>query len=176
MIILEAYSNCDTLELFLNGNSLGKKMLNMFDDHIYKWAVPFEDGELLARGTKNGKATEYVIKSAGTPAKIVATIPEKELRANTEDVAHIIIQLQDKNGNPVKHQEAKIKIAVDGPATLLGVDNGASDNIQKHDANSLYTSQGRGLGLIQAENKRGKVTITVSGNELISTTKSIQIK
>ncbi|MGS0526411.1 DUF4982 domain-containing protein [Zobellia nedashkovskayae] len=55
-IAIEVYSNCDEVELFLNNSSLGTKMLADFDDRIYKWAVPYQDGVLMAKGKKKWRS------------------------------------------------------------------------------------------------------------------------
>ena len=52
-VIVEIYSNCDEVELFLNGKSMGKKYIDDFDDHIYKWAVRYKPGTITAKGKTN---------------------------------------------------------------------------------------------------------------------------
>ena len=53
-IVVEIYSNCEKVELFLNSESLGVKYLTDFEDHIYKWCVEYQEGKLTAIGEKNG--------------------------------------------------------------------------------------------------------------------------
>ncbi|MDF7822526.1 glycoside hydrolase family 2 TIM barrel-domain containing protein [Pontiellaceae bacterium B12227] len=130
MIAVEVYSNCAAVELFLDGESLGVKQLADFEDRIYKWAVPFRAGRLEARAAD---ASDQMI-TAGKAAAI-------QLEA---DGCHVIAQLVDAEGTPVKTEEHEMVFKVSG-ASILGVDNGAPDNIQDFLAGRIVTSQGRCL-------------------------------
>jgi beta-galactosidase len=91
VIPVMAFTNCDTVELFVNGKSFGKKSLefprqgnsggwNKYDrpqvnittgDLHLTWDVPYEPGVLKAVGRKGGKvAYETEIHTAGEPAAI----------------------------------------------------------------------------------------------------------
>ena len=48
-----AYSNCDEVELFVNGKSVGRKM--MAKDRHVAWEVPYAPGRIEAYGYKNGQ-------------------------------------------------------------------------------------------------------------------------
>ncbi|MDZ8117524.1 sugar-binding domain-containing protein [Pontiella agarivorans] len=130
MIAVEVYSNCPSVELFLNGESLGRKKLSDFEDHIYKWAVPYKPGKLEARAD----GASDLLQTAGVPASI-------QLCA---DGMHVIAQLVDAAGIPVKTEERKIFFAVEG-GTLIGVDNGSPFNIQDYQSDCIITAQGRCL-------------------------------
>ncbi|WPR73135.1 glycoside hydrolase family 2 TIM barrel-domain containing protein [Flavobacterium sp. NG2] len=169
--IVEVYSNCEEVELFLNDRSLGKKKLIDFEDHIYKWAVPFEAGKLTAKGTKSGSS---IITERITPKQahhIQLTTDKKELRADGYEVAHIVAQIMDANNNPVKTINPEITFTVDGNLKVLGVDNGAVDNVQKIQSNKIIPSQGRCLLIVQS--KKGEAvsgSVKASAKELSSNT------
>ena len=67
--VVEIYSNCDEIELFLNKKSLGKKFLADLEDRVYSWYVPFEVGCLEAVGKKDGKTINEVLCTAEETAK-----------------------------------------------------------------------------------------------------------
>ncbi|ARV16190.1 glycoside hydrolase family 2 TIM barrel-domain containing protein [Polaribacter sp. SA4-12] len=159
VISVELYSNCDEIELFLNGKSLGLKKLLDFEDHIYKWGVPFTDGKLVAKGKKEGKAFVSEINTARKSTAIILTSEEKNIKANNYDVSHIIAQLVDEKGNPVKTDEKEITFKIKGDVELLGVDNGWKNSIQKFKTNINTTYKGRTLLIIQANDKAGKVEV-----------------
>ncbi|MBW8735458.1 MAG: glycoside hydrolase family 2 protein, partial [Asticcacaulis sp.] len=48
-----AYSNCDAVELFVNGKSLGRK--DMAKDMHVEWSVPYQPGKITAFGYKGGR-------------------------------------------------------------------------------------------------------------------------
>ncbi|MEM6318752.1 MAG: sugar-binding domain-containing protein [Bacteroidota bacterium] len=166
MVIVEVLSSCEEVELFLNDLSLGKKRLDQFDDHIYKWAVPFAAGELTAVGTKAGQEVRTSIKTATTPTKITVQPDKKTLQADGYDVAHLVVQLVDQAGNPVKHQNQKVHFELTDGINSLGVDTGASSNVQPFQANQLLTDKGRALLIVQAGRKAANATVTVTGDGL----------
>ena len=86
------------MELFLNGKSMGKKYIDDFDDHIYKWAVRYKPGTITAKGkNKLGKATT-AIKTSGKEHSILLTVDKQSIAANGKDVLHVTAQLADKKG------------------------------------------------------------------------------
>ena len=168
MVVVEVYSNCNEVELFLNEKSLGVKKLIDFDDHVYKWAVPFEKGTLLAKGMKNGKIVETKIVSTTEAVAIQITTDKKELKADGYDVAHLVAQIVDKNGNPVKTDNHKITFKLEGDVKILGVDNGAIDNVQDFQTNEIMTSKGRCLLIVQSKREASNVTIQATSENMKS--------
>ncbi|WKB81932.1 glycoside hydrolase family 2 TIM barrel-domain containing protein [Cellulophaga lytica] len=167
--VVEVYSNCSEVELFLNNTSLGIKKLADFEDHIYKWAVPYKKGTLKAVGLKDGKKVEYTITTTTKPTTIKLTTDQKKLTADGYAVAHIVAQITDKNGNPVKTENQTINFIVTGDATVLGVDNGSITNTQNFKSNTIKTSKGRALLIIQSlANKTSSITITANSASLKS--------
>ncbi len=166
--IVEVYSNCESVELFLNDLSLGKKKLSSFEDHIYKWAVPFKSGSLRAVGEKNGKAAQTELKTSDKAVAIKITADKLKMQNDGYDVAHVIAQFIDDNGNPVKTYNHKIEFKVEGEVEILGVDNGAVNNVQPYKSDNLITDKGRALMILQATNKSSKIKVYALSNEIVS--------
>ncbi len=166
IVIVEVYSNCEEVELFLNDKSLGKRALADFEDHIYKWGVPFTSGTLEAVGSKNGKTETYTLNSAGEPESIQVVVEESDFFSNGTDVAHVVIQLLDANGYPVKDENREVSFEIEGDVELLGTDNGAPDNVQSHKSKKLMTNQGRALAILRTTDQSGKVVVTVRSEGL----------
>ncbi|QDP01678.1 hypothetical protein FNC98_10235 [Thalassotalea sp. PS06] len=82
----------------------------------------------------------------------------------------------DSAGNPVRHQEYQLSYAFEGDIKLLGVDNGASDNVQRHQSDTLQTSQGRALAIVQSNLNAGDVKVMVSGDGLTPIEQTITIQ
>ncbi|MEQ9289670.1 MAG: glycoside hydrolase family 2 TIM barrel-domain containing protein [Cyclobacteriaceae bacterium] len=173
---VEIYSNCEEVELFLNEKSLGSRRLSEFEDHIYKWAVPFEEGTLEARGKKDQEMVTSKLVTAGQPAAISIVTDKSVLNPDGYDVAHIIVQLVDAESNPVKSEDRQISFMVNGDARILGVDNGAPDNVQHYQAKSIVTSQGRAMMLIQSNQNPSDLTITARSKGLGSASVNLTIK
>ena len=163
-VVVEIYSNCEELELFLNDRSLGRKRLEDFPDHAYKWAVPFAEGTLLARGWKDGQLVESSLSTHGEPSQMEVNLDRTRLRAGSSDVAHVEVQLLDKAGNPVRTADRKLVFRVADGLKRLGVDNGSQKNVQTFQADTLVTAEGRALLIVQAGKEPGWYSIEVSGD------------
>ncbi len=175
-IIAEVYSNCEEVELFLNEESLGKKKLSAFEDRIYKWAVPYSSGVLLARGVKNGNLVETKLTTTLDPYGIALSVDKSKLHTDGYDVAHIMAQLVDSNGYPVKTENKKITFNTDGDVRILGVDTGSTQNVQDYQSNEIITESGRCLLIVQSTSIKGKIRITATAENLKSETIEIQSK
>lgn len=175
-IIVEAYSNCSSVELFLNNQSLGEKKLEDFPDRIYKWIVPFRSGEVKAIGQYfNQKITD----SLCTPDRLKGInieIDKKEIKANNRDCVHIDIRLVDAGMNPVKTDERELQFTITGECRNLGVDNGSAYNTQNHKATKIRTHNGRALMILQATYECSRVTVEVSSSDLESREVTFYIK
>lgn len=162
-VIVEIVTNQPEAELILNGKSLGSKKLADCPDNIMRWVVPFAAGKLEAKTIVNGKELITELNTASEPSAIAVEVDNNTLTPNGYDVAHIVAQLVDKDGNKVLTKEAKITFEIKGDATLLGVDNGSNSSTQDFQASSVETHLGRCLAIIQSKrDKAGKVEVIVS--------------
>jgi len=172
-IMVEVYTNQPALELFLNEQSLGIKKLEDVKDHILKWMVPFAKGELKAVAVNNSVFNK--INSATEAYTINITADKQELKSNSYDVAHFTVQLVDEAGTPVKHLEKEVVFEIEGPARLLGVDNGAVTSLQDYQSNKVLTSQGRCLMILQSMDKSADIKVTAKAEGINDKTVIIKV-
>ncbi len=175
-VVTEVYSNCDTVELFLNGKSLGKRELSKAADHILKWVTPYQEGTLVAKGYKDGKVIESKVVTARKASKIALTADTTSIKSNNEDVVHIVAELFDDKGNPVKTGNKEITFIINGEAKLLGVDSGWQNSVEKFQSNKGTTHNGKILLIIQAKDKAGTVEIVANAEGLDKDSIKITIK
>lgn len=142
------YSNCDQVELELNGKSLGIKTIPRYSHG--EWLVPYKAGTLTAHGYRNGtKVLSTVRKTTGAPASIQLLPDKHTLKANREDIAVITVQVVDKEGNVVPTANEEIFFTLQGPARILGVGNG---NPSSHEPDTYFEA----VKHIFIENLKGK--------------------
>ncbi|MEM9983709.1 MAG: glycoside hydrolase family 2 TIM barrel-domain containing protein [Bacteroidota bacterium] len=175
-IIVQAYSNCDEAELFLNGKSQGRvRFESVKEDGIFKWLLPFEQGELMVKGYRQGKlVAQDTLSSAGSLAQITLHASRPILNADRYDLTFVELQLVDEAGQPIRHQEEQITFKYEGPGQLLAVDNGWERNVSPHYQAQVPTHQGRALAIIQADSEKGMGTLTASGGSVQS--QALQLK
>jgi beta-galactosidase len=160
-----AYSNCEAVELFLNGKSLGSK--EMKDSMNLLWLVPYEPGVLVARGKKDGKVVcEKVVVTAGKPAKIQLLADRKTISADKRDGVHIEVNIQDQENNFVPDSSNRIHFKVEGEATIIAVDNGDPLNEESYGSNTRKAFNGKCLIILKSTGKAGKFTVFAESDEL----------
>lgn len=171
-IAVEVYSNCESVELLLNGQSYGKQMLASHADNTYKWLVPYQAGKLIAKGVGQCKAKD-TIRTTSDAYTIAITRDRKKLDADGVLVSHLELQLVDKKGLPVTHQELELTLDLTDNLQLLGVDNGAFNSVQRFQSHRITTSNGRALAIVKGANA-GRALVTASGKGLKS--KKVKLK
>jgi hypothetical protein len=164
-VLIEVTSNHATVELFINGRSLGYRSMSESPDRLLRWIVPFEEGMITARAGFDGQEMQAQLETTTKVTGFRFSTDKSVLKADSYDVAHLIIQLVDEAGRAIKIDNRKVTFSIEGDVKLLGVDNGAPDNIQDFQSNSLHTAKGRALAIIQSKQTSGlaKITATISG-------------
>lgn len=152
-----AYSNCESVELFLNGNSLGEK--EMGDKMDLLWHVPFEAGVMVAKGKKDGEIVcEKEIRTAGKPAKIQLLADRSTIAADAQDVVHIEVNIQDNKNNFVPNASNRINFRVEGEAEIIAVDNGDPLNEESFDSPTRKAFNGLCLVILKSTKTKGEFT------------------
>ena len=165
---VEVYSNCEEVELFLNGRSLGVKSLPP-DASPRTWLVRFESGTLLAVARNRGRiVARDELRTAGTPARIVLTADRLRLASAWDDVSHITAKIVDKNGVLVPTANNLVSFDVKGPGIVAAVDNGDNSSHEKFQASQRRAYQGLSFAMIKTKASRGRITITASSPGLLS--------
>jgi len=190
-----AYTNCDTVELFLNGRSFGIKSYEFprqgnsgswnrygrpvvrattADLHL-SWDVPYEPGTLMVVGKKNGMVVAVEeIKTTGEPASIRLTADRESIRSDAGDVAHITVEILDEEGVMVPTASNRIRFTVRGKGELIGVDNGNPVDRDSFQDSERDAFNGLALAIVRSTDKAGKITLTAESEGLKGATIEIQ--
>ena len=124
-----AYTNCPRAELFLNGRSLGTVNVERFG-HA-EWLVPFERGELSAKGyDENGTVIAEDIKMTsgrGESLRLRLENPD-DLHANGRDIALYTCYCVDKDGIEVPDASPVVRFFTDGTGEIIGTGSDITDH------------------------------------------------
>ncbi len=200
IIPVTCYTNCDTVELFLNNKSLGvkgyefprlgmqstygnyparAKALRTTADLHLSWDVPYEPGTLRAVGTKDGGTVATMeISTTGEPAAINLSVDRAKIAADRRDVAHVTIEIRDAQGRLVPDADNEIQFDIQGEGKILGVDNGDPQSHEDYKSNRRKAFNGLCLAIVQSTAAPGQIKIAASspslqgGNITISTGQS----
>lgn len=192
IIQVACYTNCEDVELFVNGKSYGKKTTEFprrgvdvswaqygpgkryattSDLHLV-WDVEYQPGEIKVVGTKNGERFEEVIRTTGKPASIRLSVDRDSFKAVPSDVAHVTAEILDADGNIVPITDNLVKFEVTG-GRLIGVENGNMSDLGSVLASERKAFAGMCLAIIGAD-KAGTVTVRAVSDGLRSDSISFQ--
>ena len=120
---LWAYSNCDEVELTVNGKKLGRQKMPK-NGHL-KWKATYQPGKVVATGYKNGKRILTEVIATTKPAyKTVLKADKQSIEADGRDVAIITIEVQDEKGRIVPNACPMLRFQLEGDARIIGAGNG----------------------------------------------------
>lgn len=120
-----AYSNCEEVELFLNGQSLGRDNLGTkWDEMQAEWMVPWQEGTLVAHCYIDGKrmATTQQV-TAKSPSQLNLQLEDEFLTVD-DGAAIITVSLEDKNGIYYPYGENRVYFHIEGSASIRSLENG----------------------------------------------------
>ena len=161
-----AYTNCDEVELFLNGKSLGTKSKQGDELHLM-WRTVYEPGVLKAVGKKDGKEILIVEnKTAGKPAKIILEADRNLIKADGQDLSFITVKVLDENGTLVPNSDNLIRFKISGEGKIAGVDNGSQTSMESFKADFRKAFNGLCLAVIQSTENAGEIILTATSDGL----------
>jgi beta-galactosidase len=184
VIPVVCYTNCDSVELFLNGKSFGVQgywfprsgMLERYDryparnqaprttsDLHLSWTVPYQAGTLKAVGTRAGKVVATAeIATAGDPAAIGLSVDRETLVADRRDVAHVEVKILDSQGRLVPTADNDVVFELQGEGKIIGLDSGNPISHESYKGNRRRAFNGLCLAIVQSTAQPGQIRLNVS--------------
>ena len=184
------YTNCDAVELFLNGKSLGvqgywfprsgmenkyanfparARALRTTADLHLAWTVPYQPGTLKAVGVRDGKVvSEVEIATAGEPAAIGLSADRSTIAADRRDVAHVKVRILDAQGRVVPDADSEVTFQIEGAGRIIGLDNGNPLSHEDFKGNRRKAFNGLCLAIVQSTARPGQIQLTATSPGLRS--------
>ena len=167
-----AYSNCDEVELTVNGKKLGRQPMPR-NGHL-KWKAVYQPGRVEATGYKNGKRIlTKTIETTKAAAKVVLKADRHQIAADGQDMAIVNIELHDQKGRFVPNACPVLTFCLEGDANIIGCGNGdpsylGSDHPDKQPCHtfSIPAFNGRAQVLIQSGKLPSTVTLKCTADGL----------
>ena len=167
-----AYSNCDEVELTVNGKKLGRQPMPR-NGHL-KWKAVYQPGRVEATGYKNGKRIlTKTIETTKAATKVVLKADRQQIAADGQDMAIVNIELHDQKGRFVPNACPVLTFCLEGDASIIGCGNGdpsylGSDHPDKQPCHtfSIPAFNGRAQVLIQSGKLPSTVTLKCTADGL----------
>lgn len=164
-----SYTNCDSVELFLNGESLGEKTWEDTNQLHLEWAVPYKAGILKAVGKKDGKiACSKEIATAGKPSAIVLSADRKNIKSSGYDLSYITVKIVDEKGNICPNADNEVVFNIKGVGSILGVDNGDPTSHENFIAKERKAFHGLCLVVVKSAKNSGTIKLTATAEGINS--------
>lgn len=163
-VTVRLFSNCESIELVLNGRSLGEKKM-ILNSHL-DWDVEFEEGTLCAIGKiDNHEAARFSRTTSLNPKKIELWCDRNTVTGDGCDTLVVYASVKDEKGNVVPYADNEITFNISG-GILAGVGNGDPADHASDKQNYRRAFNGHCAALIQADGSKNSVEITAHSTGL----------
>ena len=159
-IPLEIYSNCDSVEVLLNGRSLGVKPVADPLLPALLWAVPNEAGtvEVVGRNA-GGVAARFQLKTVGPPARIQLTPDLATIGSAGRQVSTIEVHVLDASGNRIPDAALTVSFAVSGAGRLVAAASADLTDTAPPTAGQVKLYQGRAVAVVRSADGSGRIVV-----------------
>ena len=161
-------TSADSVELFLNGKSLGTKDFKDSKSLHLEWKVPYEPGVLKAVGKKGGQTIVDEVRTAGEPARLVVSPDRKQITADAYDLSFVEIRIVDKDGIICPNATNLVTFSIEGPGTIAGLDNGDPTNHERFKDTKRKAFHGLCLAVIESTRTPGEIRLSATATGLTS--------
>lgn len=159
---VKIFSNCDRVDLFLNGKLIGSRQpdtdslcTNLHHPPFTYAEVPWQPGRLEAIGSIAGKQVAGHFRiTPGTPVKIkIRSSLQMQPRADGEDMFFVYAALVDQNDTIVPVNDLNMQFTVSGSGILVS-------------PAQVKTEAGTASALVRTLKKPGDVTVSAEAQNL----------
>ncbi|MCI0500110.1 MAG: DUF4982 domain-containing protein [Planctomycetales bacterium] len=172
---VHVYTSGDSAEIFLNGESLGKKTRGRFEYRLRWDEVKYQPGELTVIAYKNGKpwATE-TMKTTGPAAKLALSADRSRIKADGQDLSFITLRITDADGLTVPRADNLVTFSIEGPGEIVATDNGDPTSFVPFRSHRRPAFNGLALVIVRAKKgQSGSVTVTAAADGLTAAAATI---
>jgi len=158
------YSEFPEVELFLNGNSLGRAAVGLETEYKATYEVPYAPGQIVAVGYRDGReAGRWSLRTTGPPVSVQVSVDRSQVAANGEDLAYVTVEVVDANNAPIyaRSSDREVRVQVSGAGTLAGIGNGDPRDASSFQSGRRTTFHGRALAAVRAGIGAGPVTVEI---------------
>ncbi|NCG09278.1 MAG: DUF4982 domain-containing protein [Verrucomicrobia bacterium] len=172
---LWAYTNCAEVELWLNGESQGKRVREPY--RKVQWEVPYAVGTVEAVGydAEGNEQIRTTLKTAGAAAKIELTLAHVGVEADGHCLAIINVSALDAEGQAVPTASNAVDFEISDSASLLGVGNGNPTSHEPEQAPHRQLFNGAAQLILRSGLAAGSISVQAHASDLESGTLEIEI-
>ena len=165
---VHVYTSGDEAELFLNGQSMGRKKKGEFEYRLRWDDVVYQPGELKVVAYRNGQPwAEDLVETTGPATQLGLEVDRKTIAADGRDLAFITLTVMDAEGRMVPTAGEMIRFEIEGPGTLIATDNGDPTDLTSFQSSERKAFNGLALAIVRAD-APGTITLRANADGLES--------
>ena len=167
MMQVDVFTNCERVELFVGGVSLGMRRTEDYPNNTVVWHTPYKPGSVVAKAYDGDTlvATDE-LRTAGEPVALRLRADRSDLAADGQDLSYIDIELVDAQGLVVPDADRPVRVRVTGSGRFLCMDNGDTADGGAQLRADKPTFLGRAQAVVQAGREAGHLRVTASADGL----------
>lgn len=154
------HSNAKSVTLYLNGKSLGTKLVPHLG-HL-EWSVPYEPGVLAAIGTRGQEVVKDRVETTGVPLALRLKTDGNKILADSEDLSVVAVEVVDSRGRVVPYASNRVTFRVQGAAAIGGVGNGDPSDHDPDKASNRRAFHGLAMALVQSNGRTGAIRLVAT--------------
>ena len=160
---VHVYTSGDEAELFLNGNSLGRKKKGQYEYRLRWNDVVYQPGELkLVAYKQEKKWAEDVVTTTGPAAKLILQPDRDRIRNDRLDLSYVTVTIADQTGHMVPRSMNHVSFAVSGPGEIVATDNGDATSLEPFQAHERNAFNGLCLVILRSTGQAGTMVLKAS--------------
>lgn len=165
---VHVFSEADSAELFLNGESLGKKT-RAEGEYRFRWdEVVYQPGEVSVVTYRGDEPwANATVSTAGDAAGLQLNADRTVIQADGLDLSFITATVVDENGDVVPFADNAISFSVEGPGEIVATDNGDPADFTPFPSAERKAYSGLALAVVRS-NGPGTITVSAAGDGLVS--------
>ena len=160
------FTNCDEVELFVNGKSMGVKK-NVTDTpadrNRIKWeGIPYQKGSIEAVARKDGRVVaRHRLETTGKAVALRVEPTVTDWKADGKDVQIVRLTAIDSRGRRVWTADDELTFDVSGDAAFVGTSSGDITSGEIYTEPKVKLFQGTAVALIRSGESAGPVSLTI---------------
>jgi beta-galactosidase len=160
---VEVYTKAPEVKLYLNDKLIGTKSINQSTEFKAVFTVPYEPGILRAvcSPLPSEGTGEAFLCTAGEPARLRLTPDRSVITADGQDLAFIVVEVVDKNGNVCPDAAIPCEAVVKGQGRLLVFASADLKDREPYTTARVTTWKGRALLVVRSTEKKGRAQVSV---------------
>lgn len=173
--LVEVYSDAPEVELFVNGESVGRKPVGEEQGCRTIFDTVYVPGEIKATAYyEDGTTTHYSLCTAKDEAAL-CLLPDR-VKIGKDDLAYVAVELRDKGGTLQTAANRKICLRVEGAGQVQGF--GSADPVSEENFfdESRTTYYGRAMAVIRSGEDTGTIRLTAWADETEEASIEIEVE